>query len=130
MLTSICSKIFRMTYRQSSTVGRQPNKFYFMPNIICYDIASDKLRTKIANKLLAFGFVRFQKSVFISGDLPEHLMDKLKLWLKNNRPKMPKNSDKVLLLSITEQQLQKLLLLGDITDEMDEVIHPKSTLFI
>ena len=52
-----------------------------MPFLISYDIENNRLRTKIASRLIAAGCVRLQKSVF-AGPVPDTVFKELSRWLK------------------------------------------------
>lgn len=100
-----------------------------MPLLIAYDIEDDTLRGRVANRILADGFLRLQKSVF-AGDPREPVLRALETWLKKQVPGQPGSTDSVLLLSCTQNQLESATLLGQAPADWAALLHPPNTLII
>ncbi|MBK7304084.1 MAG: CRISPR-associated endonuclease Cas2 [Saprospiraceae bacterium] len=96
--------------------------------IICYDIESDNVRTVLAKRLEALGFIRIQYSVFCGShndtqwtrchDIVEDLL----------KDKMTE-TDKVYILQIPPVALRKMLYFGEEL-EIDEILGTKKVLWI
>ncbi len=74
--------------------------------LISYDIKSDKIRLKIAKKLLEYGLERIQFSVFL-GMVKDSLLPTFKNQLKEIFKKADLTSDKLLMIPMTRNQLKK-----------------------
>lgn len=98
-----------------------------MPHLVSYDISSDKARIKAARHLLAEGFVRAQKSVFVSDLAPAHGTPALRAWLEQHiEPK----TDLFLIAYLTERQLQSMIVSGAENLELNFIINPPNTLIL
>ncbi len=53
-----------------------------MGYLFCYDIENNALRTQLHNKLLEYGFVAIQRSVFITDLDKESLINEIFCWLE------------------------------------------------
>lgn len=98
-----------------------------MPYLVCYDIASDKIRLKAAKKLLASGFVRFQKSVFVS-DL--HAADEIAdihRWMEGH---IQRDTDKIMSVFVSPNQLKSIYLYGETDPDMLLLILQPGTLIL
>jgi len=106
-----------------------PNFPISMALLISYDIHNNRLRLKIANRLLADGMMRLQKSVFV-GDLPDNLLKEFKSWFaKKIRPHL-EDDDQLFVLDCSMNQLRKSKHLHAKPEYWEELIHPPSTLFL
>ena len=80
--------------------------------------------------LLAAGFIRLQKSVFV-GDPREPVLRELTIWLKKFVPGTgTANANRALLLTCTQNQLDSALMLGTPPDDWSEFLNPPNTLII
>ena len=100
-----------------------------MTLLVSYDIENDRLRLRTANKLLEFGFLRLQLSVF-AGTLPEPLWARLLLWLQQEAVAKFGPDDKLLWLPLTEHQTRDFHFLPAPPPEWREQLEPPNTLFI
>lgn len=100
-----------------------------MPYSICYDIENDKVRLKVAHKLIACGFMRLQKSVF-AGDPRESTLQNLIKWLKNLESKQTKTTFTIMIISVTDLQLDQAIHIGSPPDKWDDLVNPQNTLII
>ena len=82
-----------------------------MIHLICYDIESDKIRKKVADRLLADGLERVQYSVFI-GPLPTNLKIKLTDWLKEKMNADDCVHDSILIMQLQVRDAEKMTILG------------------
>ncbi len=97
-----------------------------MPYLVSYDIEDDKHRLKTANRLLASGCVRLQKSVF-AGQLDDTVYKTLVRWLQN-QPRGP--DDSIFILNIGPESLRSTLWLGKEAPEWEIATGPPDVLFI
>lgn len=100
-----------------------------MPWIICYDIELDNVRLRTANRLIEFGFLRIQKSVF-GGDPSESVIEELKIWLKKTIENELENEDHILLLPCTQRQLESAIHYGIPPADWDFLLSPPNTLIL
>jgi CRISPR-associated endonuclease Cas2 len=76
-----------------------------MNYILSYDIASDRLRTRVSKQLTTLGCFRLQKSVFIGVNFSVKEFDVLKRKIsKTMASKLKEDSDSFLCLPMTETQ--------------------------
>jgi CRISPR-associated endonuclease Cas2 len=94
--------------------------------LVCYDIQEDKLRTRLAKKLLAAGLERLQFSVFI-GDLTESGLSKLATVLTGLISKSTVPSDSIVVFPLHADALEGAMVFGR---PMDYYLFPPNTLFI
>ena len=98
-----------------------------MIHLVFYDITSDKIRTRIAKRLIAEGYERIQYSVFAAVIDPRynapHLED-LKTWISVEK------SAKLFLLKLSEDQFKNMILLGNKDLDIDFIIGIKNSIFI
>ena len=74
--------------------------------LVSYDIESDKVRLKIAKKLLEYGLERIQYSVFL-GVVKESMQQSLKNQLRDIFQQANLINDKLLMIPMTRGQLKK-----------------------
>lgn len=98
-----------------------------MIRMICYDIADDKLRTKLAKKLIAWGCERWQYSVFCGSHTP---IQWKKCWasIQHLLTKYGQGDEKILVLIISAQELRKMTTIGEKPD-ITELLNEKITLW-
>ena len=77
-----------------------------MPNLICYDIQNNYLRTRIGNKILDAGFDRINLSVYL-GTTDQRSLKELEKWLRETIEKKGDPDDSVIVLHVTIQQIQE-----------------------
>lgn len=98
--------------------------------LMAYDFADDRLRLRFADKLLEYGLIRMQKSVFV-GDLNRKKLRDLKVWINQTfAADADPATDRFLLLRIGFAQMNRAEILGTMPTEWDDLIDPKSTLFL
>jgi CRISPR-associated endonuclease Cas2 len=100
-----------------------------MPHLFCYDISADGPRLKVANKLLEFGCIRLQYSVF-AGDLRETHLKELLAWLKTFHTNALQPTDSILILTLTLNQLKSTDTFGPAPPDWDMLTQPPNTLII
>ena len=96
--------------------------------LITYDITSDKLRTKVAHKLLYFGLHRIQYSVFI-GPLSTTLLTQLTHWLNGIATRLDKGNS-ILIFPLTKEGVKRKIIFGDATHDWQELMGLKHTLYL
>ena len=96
--------------------------------LICYDISDDKMRTKLAKKLLAWGCERWQYSVFCGTHNPTQWK---KCWaaIQHILTKYGKGDEKILVLIISPMALQNMQAVGEKPD-LEELLNQKITLWV
>ncbi len=95
--------------------------------LILYDISEDKLRTKIAKRLIAEGFIRLQLSVFTGIQNPK---DITLLWNQLNQWLQLEPSAKFYILPLTENNFRNMEILGSTDLDLDFLTGNQHTLFI
>ena len=100
-----------------------------MTLLVSYDIADDRLRQKAANKLLEYGFLRLQKSVF-AGVPSEGLWHSCQQWLQAHLAPAFGPEDRLFYLPLTEGQAKNFVFLPATPTEWNDLLQPPSTLFI
>lgn len=73
--------------------------------IVSYDIQSDKLRVKVAKKLMEWGLERIQYSVFL-GSMTAYTKKELEEALSTFCAH-PSTTDRIIMIPLTKQQLKK-----------------------
>lgn len=99
-----------------------------MPYLVCYDIEDNYLRTKVGSKLIEEGFDRIQYSVFL-GNPSETALAHLTAWFKLKLEKENVEKDKLLIVSVPQQQLESMVQIGKAAIDIEEISGNKSTLF-
>ena len=97
--------------------------------LVSYDITNNRLRKKIADKLLEYGLSRLQYSVF-AGPLTTSLLAKLQLFLKQRLVDSGTPTDKILIIPITQQNLQTMIQLGESKLDLLYLSGLQNTLYI
>lgn len=100
-----------------------------MTILVSYDIENDRLREKTANKLLEYGLIRLQKSVF-AGAIADTPWKHLLAWLQKEIVGAFGADDKLLYLPLTEGQSAYFTFLPAPPPEWLETIDPPNTLFV
>lgn len=100
-----------------------------MPNLICYDIRKNGLRSKIARKIIDSGLDRINKSVYlgtISDSSLTSLEKDISNWLKNKGDPQ----DSLIIIPVTAQQVHAMRVYG--LNELDkaEITGEKDTLIL
>ena len=100
-----------------------------MPHLICYDITSDTLRTKIGRKILEFGLDRINKSVYL-GAITDSSLTQLEALLSGLLQQKGEPHDSLIIISVTAQQVQEMRVYGENGLDRDELTGDKSTLIV
>ena len=100
-----------------------------MTILVSYDIENDRLRLKTANKLLEFGLIRLQKSVF-AGAIADKPWKQLLGWLQKEVVAQFGADDRLLYLPLAEGQSARLAFLPAPPPEWSETIDPPNTMFV
>ena len=87
-----------------------------MPHLICYDIASNALRTRLAHKIIGAGYDRINKSVYL-GTVSASAHRRLVLWLRTQMTQKAEPGDSLVILQVGAHYVSELLVLG--TDLLD-----------
>jgi CRISPR-associated protein Cas2 len=95
--------------------------------LIFYDISTDKIRNKIAKRLLAEGFERLQLSVFV-GIVNPYLY--ANLWQQLNYWASADDLGKLYVISCTKKQFRQMKIIGDNPLDLNYLIGEKSVIFI
>lgn len=95
-----------------------------MTRLIAYDISHDRLRTKMADHLLAIGLLRVQKSVYL-GKVKERSLQK---FLNKYEPQM-KEGDKLYVLNLHDSQVRTMYAFG-LGEEMALILDEIRTMVV
>jgi CRISPR-associated endonuclease Cas2 len=87
------------------------------------------LRLKAANKLLEYGFIRLQKSVF-AGVAGNTQWSQLLAWLKTEVVANFSPEDRLLYLPLAEAQAKRFVFLPTAPPDWDDTLSPPNTLFV
>ncbi len=89
-----------------------------MPTLICYDVESNTLRTRLSKKILEYGLERINRSVYL-GAPTERELAQLETQLCQWMVKLGKPNDSLIFLPVTAQQVLRMLVIGrnDFTPE-------------
>jgi|JI6StandDraft_1071083.scaffolds.fasta_scaffold159058_1 CRISPR-associated endonuclease Cas2 len=100
-----------------------------MLHLACYDIEKDRLRTKLADKLLEYGFERIQFSVFL-GTLRENRKEELLEWVEKLLESTPPAERKFLLMPLAEAHALKSVWIAETDLDWDWLTGKQHTLII
>jgi CRISPR-associated protein Cas2 len=95
--------------------------------LIFYDISTDKIRNKIAKRVVAEGFERLQLSVFVglvNPFLHPNLWHQLTTWASSD------DLGKLYVISCTKKQFREMKIIGDNPLDLNYLIGEKSVIFI
>lgn len=98
-----------------------------MIHLIFYDITSNKIRTRVAKRLIAEGFERIQYSVFAAAIDPRYnapLLQDLRTCIVTEK------TAKLFLLKFSEEQFKSMMILGETSCDIDFIIGKKNSIFI
>lgn len=97
--------------------------------LVSYDIESDRLRKKIADRLLAEGLERIQYSVFI-GPVKSTRIGLLEQWLQGKIDLLTFPSNRLLMLPLSQESLKKITILSKESVNLDLLFGHQRTLFV
>ncbi len=100
-----------------------------MPHLICYDITSDALRTKMGKKILEYGLERINKSVYL-GSITDSSLTALEALLSGLVQQKGEPQDSLIILPVTAQQVQDMRVYGENGLDKQELTGDKSTLIL
>lgn len=96
--------------------------------LIMYDIADDKHRTKLADLLLAWGFLRLQYSVFGGKHTPAQ-WQRCRKAIATLSKKYGDGTEKIMILNVSTQALKGMDCIGTKPD-LSEMLNEKILLWI
>lgn len=97
--------------------------------LACYDLQNDRFRTKLADKLLAYGLERVQFSVFL-GTLQDNRKEELLTWVEKLLENTPPTERKFLLMPLAEAHALKSIWIADEELDWDWLTGKQHTLII
>jgi CRISPR-associated protein Cas2 len=100
-----------------------------MPHLICYDITKDSLRTKVGKKIIEYGLDRINKSVYL-GTLKESSLTLLVQLLSNLVVQKGDPSDSIIVIYVSGQSVQDMIVLGKNDLDKDQLSGDKHTLIV
>ncbi len=100
-----------------------------MTLLVSYDIADDRLRLKVANKLLECGFIRLQKSVF-AGTPTDPVWRQCLLFCQTAIVPGFGPDDQFFYLPLTEGQSKNFVFLPHSPADWNDLLTPPATLFV
>jgi CRISPR-associated endonuclease Cas2 len=87
--------------------------------LISYDISKDSLRTRIGDKIIAYGLDRIQYSVYL-GAMTEANKQTLLLWMQQEiMQKGNSQSDTIILIPLTATQIKAATIIGKNNYDLD-----------
>ena len=99
-----------------------------MPQLICYDIACNKKRLKVANKLLEYGLERVQYSVFL-GNMSPRKLGALKKILEKLDTDVLTTDDSIIIFEISLAKIKKMTTFGVLGVDIDDLMGLNHTLY-
>lgn len=99
-----------------------------MYHVVMYDIQDDKLRMQLTKILEQKGLVRIQMSVFI-GLIERNILKILEEEIENKIKRKCVLSDKLLILQVSQEALEKAHWFGENHEIIDEIIGNVNELF-
>jgi len=100
-----------------------------MTLLVSYDIADNRLRGKAANRLLEYGFIRLQLSVF-AGAPTAAVWRQCLLWLQKEVIGAFGPDDRLFYLPLTDGQSKIFVFLPQPPDDWNELLRPPNTLIL
>ena len=100
-----------------------------MPNLICYDIRNNSLRTKVGNKILDAGFDRVNLSVYL-GNPDKSSLKILENWIHQIIMEKGEPTDSVIILDVHSAQIHTMRIFGKNDLDPGEITGDKSTLIL
>lgn len=100
-----------------------------MAHLICYDIAHNYLRKKMADTILDYGFDRVNLSVYL-GTIDPRSLAELENTLKNMLEKKGKENDSLIFIPLHAQQVHDMRVYGKNDLDTGEITGEKSSLII
>jgi len=98
--------------------------------LVTYDIESDRLRKKVADKILAWGLERVQYSVFM-GPVSKPLSQTMRIFFENafEREEIA-SQDTLLMLRLSPSEIQKMQVWGNDPYDREMLTGDKKVLII
>ncbi|MCK6694017.1 MAG: CRISPR-associated endonuclease Cas2 [Thermoanaerobaculia bacterium] len=100
-----------------------------MPTLICYDIESNALRTRLGQKILEFGLERINLSVYL-GTLKSADLAKLEKLLHDLMKAKAGPDDSLIILAVTAAQVAQMQVLGRNDLDLDDLTGDRHTLIL
>ncbi len=97
-----------------------------MNYLIVYDISSDRIRTKIADQLVAHSYDRLQLSVFSGLYHPRHFPQ---LWENIRRLLADEPEAKFFVIPLPDSSLRDMTVLGQYRPDIDYLTGDKDSMF-
>ena len=98
-----------------------------MVYLLCYDIPTDSIRTKIAKRLIQEGFERIQKSVYITTSNPEN---NTALWKMLTTIINKEKEAIIFIIPLTRNNFRSLKKIGTFDLDIDYLLGEKRSLII
>lgn len=95
--------------------------------LIMYDIAKDKIRTKVSKMLVSAGYERIQLSVFAGPDDPKA---NTKLWLDIEKIMSKEPAAKLFVIEVLERKFLNMHIIGNFDIDLDYLTGQKLTMII
>ena len=100
-----------------------------MPQLICYDIEHNGLRTKLAQLILDYGLERINFSVYL-GSLDSSSLTELETKLQALIQQRGQDRDSLIVLPVTAAQIHAMRVYGQNGLDPGEITGDKSTLIL
>lgn len=100
-----------------------------MPHLICYDITSNSLRTRLGKKIIQYGLDRINKSVYLGAISPSSLTQ-LSQYLQQQLSQKGGPLDSCIIIEVGARHIHEMTIIG--LNELDkgELSGDKSTLIV
>lgn len=95
--------------------------------LLCYDIATNSIRTKIAKRIIQEGFERIQKSVYLATFNPKN---NISLWLFLQQAIADDKEASLFVIALTKNNFRSLKKLGNFALDIDYLLGEKHSLII
>jgi CRISPR-associated protein Cas2 len=96
--------------------------------LISYDISNDRIRKKLSDRLIFWGFERIQYSVFL-GTISSFQWDKCWLEIKVLEVGLEIEADRIFVLNISKNEWKKMQVVG-FRPEDEEILNEKTSIWI
>lgn len=100
-----------------------------MPQLICYDISKNSLRTKVAKLILTVGLDRINKSVYL-GAIKNSSLKILEQQLASLIQTKGSPQDSIIVIEVGKEHVLGMRVFGENQLDTEELIGEKSTLIL
>jgi len=95
--------------------------------LLCYDISSNSIRTKIAKRIIQEGYERIQKSIYVSINNPK---DNKILWSFMQKKICEDKNAKLMIIPLSRNNFYSLKYFGNFDLDIEYILGEKRSLII